>query len=183
MQFLTDFADQAVALPLALCIAAWLGLAGWRRGALVWLAAFATLEIGMLALKLMLLGCTPGALALTSPSGHTAASVLVYGGAAGLAGRLRPRWTMAAGCAAALLFGATRLALHAHSVPEIVVGGAAGLAALAFFTWRAGPAPASLPRAPAMLALLVLAVALHGVRLDLEPRWRHAGRWLGCLSG
>jgi hypothetical protein len=26
MQFLTDFADQAVALPLALCIAAWLGL-------------------------------------------------------------------------------------------------------------------------------------------------------------
>jgi hypothetical protein len=34
-----------------------------------------------------------------------------------------------------------------------------------------------------MLALLVLAVALHGVRLDLEPQWRHAGRWLGCLSG
>ena len=183
MQFLTDFADQALALPLALCIAAWLGLAGWRRGALVWLAAFAMLEIGMLALKLALLGCTPGASALTSPSGHTAASAFVYGGGAGLAGRLRPRWTMAAGVAAALMFGTTRLALHAHSVPEVAVGGAVGLAALAFFIWRAGPAPTPLPRAPVLLAFLLLAVALHGARLDLEPRWRHAGRWLGCFSG
>lgn len=37
MVFLTDFADQAVMLPLALAVAIALAVMGWRRGAMVWL--------------------------------------------------------------------------------------------------------------------------------------------------
>jgi hypothetical protein len=36
MKFVTDFADQAVVLPLALTICLALAVAGWRRGALAW---------------------------------------------------------------------------------------------------------------------------------------------------
>ncbi len=38
MNFLTDFADQAVVLPFALVVAVALGVAGWWRGAFAWIA-------------------------------------------------------------------------------------------------------------------------------------------------
>ena len=39
MTFLTDFADQAVLLPVAAGVAIMLLLLGWRRGALAWTVA------------------------------------------------------------------------------------------------------------------------------------------------
>ena len=39
MTFLTDFADQAVVLPLVLVLALVLAAQGWRRGAAAWLVA------------------------------------------------------------------------------------------------------------------------------------------------
>ena len=50
MTFLTDFADQAVILPLALAIGIALLMQGWRRGAAAWAAAVFATFAAMLAL-------------------------------------------------------------------------------------------------------------------------------------
>jgi len=39
VQFVTDFADQAVVLPLALAIGVTLAVFGWSRAALAWVVA------------------------------------------------------------------------------------------------------------------------------------------------
>jgi membrane-associated phospholipid phosphatase len=185
MQFLTDFADLAVAAPLALCVAAWLASSGWRRGALVWLTAFAGLMLAILALKLAVLGCAPAQSPLVSPSGHTASATFVYGGIAVLARRSRLAGTALIGVALAALFGASRVALHVHTLADVVVGGAAGVTALLAFAYAAPP-PASL-RPRRMLAIcLAAALLLHGVRLDMEPHLRGAAHflaWSVCRGG
>ena len=179
MQFVTDFADQAVALPVALCVAAWLAWSGWRRGVILWLVALACVLAGVLVLKLVVLGCAPGTSPLLSPSGHTGAAVFVYGGIATLAARLRPGMAILAGLGLAILFGTTRVLLHVHTLADVFVGGGVGLAVLAGFAWLALPVPPG-PR-PVRLLLICLPVVLllHGIHLDLEPRLRGAGHWLG----
>ena len=78
VRFLTDFADQAVILPLVLAIGIALLIQGWHRGAAVWwLAVFVTFTM-TLALKLVFLACsanlgTPG---IHTPSGHVAAATV-----------------------------------------------------------------------------------------------------------
>ena len=75
-QFITDFADQAVVLPLAVCAGIFLRIAGWMRGALVWAAAVIGVLGTMLVLKLVFQAC--GHLlpfpSVHSPSGHTASA-------------------------------------------------------------------------------------------------------------
>ena len=57
MSFITDFADQALILPLVLAVAVSLLLQGWRRGAGAWLlAVFMTFAV-MVGLKLVFLAC------------------------------------------------------------------------------------------------------------------------------
>jgi membrane-associated phospholipid phosphatase len=177
MQFLTDFADLAVAAPLALCVAAWLALSGWPRGTLLWLTAFMALMLTMLALKLAVLGCAPADSPLASPSGHTASATFVYGGIAILA--LRPRLPAAAliGLALAALFGASRVALHVHTLADVIAGGAAGIAALLVFVRVAPPPPTIRPRRMLVLCLAA-ALVLHGLRLNMEPRLRGAAHFL-----
>src|SRR5258708_39101880 len=82
MMFLTDFADQAVVLPVVVAVAAVLLALGWRRGALVWLGSVCATFGVVLFLKLGFLACVPvfGPWELRSPSGHTAAASVVAGG-------------------------------------------------------------------------------------------------------
>src|SRR4051794_41985585 len=82
VRFLTDFADQAVIMPLVLAVAVALALQGWRRGAFVWLVVVAATFAMMLALKLAFLACTPlfSPMDIQSPSGHVAAATVVAGG-------------------------------------------------------------------------------------------------------
>ena len=91
MQALTDFADEAVVLPLIAVVALMLGLLGWRRGALAWLGAVGLSFTSVLALKLVFATCGPalGLPALRSPSGHTAAAAVVAGGIAVVLGQGR----------------------------------------------------------------------------------------------
>ena len=178
MQFLTDFADLAMALPLALCVAAWLALSGWRRGAALWLAVLGGLLATMLVLKLAVLGCGPDDVGLASPSGHTATATFLYGGMAALALRPRLPGVFALGLAAAVLFGASRVALHVHSVADVLAGGAAGLLALLLFVWVARAPDARLRPVFLLGACLPVALLLHGLRLTLEPHLREAAHWL-----
>jgi hypothetical protein len=112
--FLTDFADMALLSPLALCVAAWLALSGWGSGARLWLIAFTAVLLVMLALKLAILGCKPSDTIITSPSGHTAAATFVYGGMIVLITRSRIAASLAIGAALAVLFGLSRIMVHAR---------------------------------------------------------------------
>ena len=116
---------------------------------------------------------------MRSPSGHTAAGTVVYAGLlALLAGRrleTRTGVALLAGAAMALLFGATRLAVGRHTLPEVLVGGAVGLTGALVLARLAGTRRpgAAAPRLAVVVAVALLAVvALHGHRLHAEPTLR-----------
>ncbi len=176
MKFLTDFADQAVVLPVAGAVLVLLLASGWRRGALAWAGCVAGVLGVMLMLKLVTLACgwrVPWT-GLSSPSGHTAASAVVYGGL--LALLIRPS-TAGTGLAAlaggsvALLFGLTRLALQVHTVADVVVGAAVGVAGAVVMRRLAGQGPRHLSWRGLVLVAGIMLV-LHGRRLEAETRIR-----------
>jgi hypothetical protein len=70
MRFVTDFADQAVVLPVVAAIGIVLLAQGWRRGAAAWVGATAGTFGIMLLLKLVFIACPMSD--LRTPSGHVA---------------------------------------------------------------------------------------------------------------
>jgi membrane-associated phospholipid phosphatase len=183
MRFLTDFADQAVVLPLIAAVAMGLGVLGWHRGAVAWLLAICSSFAAVLALKLALITCGPavGIPALRSPSGHAAAAAVLAGGLAVVLGQ-HIRTVLALASLAALLVGATRIGLGLHTVPEAVLGGALGVCGSLGFARLAGVPPVLRLR---WLLLIVAGVALllHGRHLDAETRIRAAAFGLPVCSG
>lgn len=172
VRFLTDFADQAVMLPVVLAVAVALAVQGWRRGAVVWLAVvFGTFAV-LLALKLLCLACWPllSPVGIRSPSGHTAAAIVVAGGLAALLLRRRTSILPIAALAGAMI-GASRLALGMHSPAEVAVGMVVGLAGTAAWIRLAGPVPRLQSGRLAAVVLLV-ALPLHGLHLPAEPTIR-----------
>ena len=175
MTFLTDFADQAVVLPVVLVVAVILTATGWRRGALVWLGAIGVTFAVVLVLKLGFLACEPvfGAWALRSPSGHTAAASVVGGGFATVLGGSSPV-ALSASVLAALLIGSSRVELGFHSLPEVLLGAAVGIAGAAVLAGLAGRPPVTRP-IPLLAVAIVVAVVVHGTRLPAEQTiWRFA---------
>jgi len=173
VKFLTDFADQAVILPLVLMIAAALALQGWRRGAIVWLAVTGVTFGTLLALKLVFVACWPffGPMDIRSPSGHVAAATVVAGGLAALLTRSKAM-ILPAAAIAAIVIGVSRLLLGMHSLPEVVLGASVGLAGAATLLYLAGHPPAL--RATPLVTVIVLVVVLfHGMHLPAEAAIRH----------
>jgi membrane-associated phospholipid phosphatase len=168
MMFLTDFADQAVVLPVVAAVAVVLAVLGWWRRALTWLGVIGLTFVAVLLLKLSFSACHAvfDSWALRSPSGHTAAAAVVAGGlAALLAGG--ERTVLGVAVAAALTIGFSRLELGYHSLPEIALGAIVGVTGAVAFSRLAGPPPARRPMS--LLAVVVLvAVLLHGTRLPAE---------------
>jgi len=173
VQFLTDFADQRVALPLSLVVAIAFVLSGWKRGALAWAGVVAGTLCCLAVLKIVLLACGwrwAGGV-LSSPSGHTASAALVYGGLAMLL--LRPR-----GAARrvvplippllAAIVGLSRLELHAHTLAEVVAGGGVGIAGAFLLPALAGPPAPGLPIHRVLAPAVLVLVLLHGGRLQAE---------------
>jgi len=173
MMFLTNFADQAVMLPVVFATAIVLAMQGWRRGALVWLGVVSVTLGLMLVLKLVFLACAPllGPIDIHSPSGHVAAATVVSGGLAALLTRRRASILPVAALAAAVI-GVSRLVLGMHSLPEVVLGALVGLAgAAALLTLAAAP---SALRPGRLLAVVVIVAALfHGTHLPAEAAIRH----------
>jgi membrane-associated phospholipid phosphatase len=174
--FVTDFGDSAVTLPLALLTLVFLLAAKQRRTALAWVLTIGGCALAIGALKVLFGACgsiIAGA-AIVSPSGHTAMSTAVYGALALLIGdRASPRYRRAVSVAAAAAIvgiGSSRLALHDHTLAEIFVGFLVGAAAVAVF--RAMVRPQEAPPLP-LRWLIVSAVALvalmHGTRWMIEP--------------
>ncbi len=181
MNFLTDFADQAVILPLVLAIAATFAMQGWRRGAAAWLVAIGVTFGVLLALKILFLGCQPvfRPFGVVSPSGHVTAATIVAGGLMTVVTRRVPL-ILAGAAAAAAVIALTRLLLAVHSVPEVVLGGLVGLAGAYGLARLAGPSPALRPLALAGVVLAVVAI-FHGMRLPAEQPIRQNAQWLAAL--
>lgn len=179
MNYLTDFADQAVILPVVLAVCAALWWHGWHRGAVIWLAVVGATFAAVLAGKLVFLGCSPvfSVLNLYSPSGHVAAATVVGGGLAVLlTGRLRS--AMPAALVAAIVIGISRLVLHDHTVPEVLVGGLIGMAGAAALMHLTGPPP-RLRIKPLLATILITALIFHGLRLPAEAAIRHTAFNIG----
>ena len=142
MTFITDFADQAVILPLVLAIGIALLAQGWRRGAAAWLLAVVATFATMLALKLVFLACSAsfGINDIRTPSGHVAAATVVAGGLAALLLRPRRAALPLAGLAA-IVIGISRLVLGLHSLPEVALGALVGLMGAWALLLLAGPPP------------------------------------------
>ncbi len=173
--FITDFGDTAVTLPLAGLTIAFLFFSGWRRAALLIALTLAGcgLAIGLAMLALQSCGQPLLHVAVTNPSGHAAISTAVYGSLAILytaREATERRWLPWIG--AGVLLGAiafSRVVLDTHSPIEVALGLAIGLAALALF--RRGLA--SGPAVPfegfwfAITAAVLIAV-MHGTRWPVE---------------
>jgi membrane-associated phospholipid phosphatase len=184
VKFLTDFADQAVILPLALAIAVALLAQRWRRGAVAWLlTVVATLGV-TLVLKLVFEACYRSfdLLDLQTPSGHVAAAAVVSGGLASLlTGRRRAAVLLAV--FVAVLIAVSRLVLGTHSLPEVAVGAAIGLAGAMLVPRLAGAPPAGLDvRRVALIALAVL-TGLHGLHMHAEAHIRSTASFLAEYFG
>jgi len=187
MGFLTDFADQAVVLPVAAAVFLVLLALGWRRGALAWSIGVVGVLATMLVLKLIVFACgwRLGWANLASPSGHTAASSVVYGGLLALLAPRGWRGTLVAalaGGAVALLFGLTRLALEVHTVPDVCVGAAVGVGGTVVLRRLAGERPERLSSPWLAVAAFCVMLLFHGHRIEAETRIRWLALDLWPLS-
>ena len=78
MNFLTNFGDLTVLLPLSAVMLIWLLSLQLRSSAIWWVVALALCVCLTVLLKIYLYVCQPST-ELHSPSGHTSLSTLVYG--------------------------------------------------------------------------------------------------------
>ena len=174
MQFLTDFADQAVILPLVFAVALVSAAQGWWRGASAWVVAVSGALASLFALKLAIYAHgQPWPIGdVHSPSGHTGSAAVAYAGVAVLLGLRWAAVPLAAVAAAGV--GASRLALGAHTPGDVVVGGAVGVAAVAVLVALVGPRPRGTARWPLAAAVAAVLAVFHGQHLPIEGGIRAA---------
>jgi membrane-associated phospholipid phosphatase len=173
--FITDFADQAVVLPLALAVGIALLAQGWRRGAAAWALTVAATLAMTLVLKLLFVACADslGTADLHSPSGHVAGATVVAGGLAALLLR-RPAVALAFAASAALVIGYSRLALAQHSLPETVLGATVGLVGTGALLVLAGRPPPGIESRRILMTAAAIALLFHGLHMPAEAHIRGA---------
>jgi membrane-associated phospholipid phosphatase len=182
VQHLTDLADQAVILPLALVAALAFTAVGWRRGAAAWALSVAFVLAATLAAKLLCAACvgTHDGAWPRSPSGHMAAALVVYGG---LLAVLWPAHWRAGAALVGAAIGLSRLALGVHTVPDVAAGAAIGALGLLAFARLAGPVPRRVDRRWVGAAVGVCLALTYGRHLRAEDAIRDAaGRAVWPLS-
>jgi len=174
MKFLTDFADQAVMLPLMLAVAIALLVQGWRRGAAAWVVVLCATFGVTLGLKVLFIPCSDALdiPTLHTPSGHVAAATVAVGGLAVLLLGRVPAVLVA--LATAALIGTTRLVLGEHTGLEVAVGAVVGLAGVAALICLAGVRPAAFHVRRVMLIAVLIAVVFHGLHMPAEAHIRGA---------
>jgi membrane-associated phospholipid phosphatase len=173
--FVTDFGDSAVTLPLAALTVAFLFFSRWRRAAIGFAITLASCGIAIGLVKLALQSCGRPLLhtEITNPSGHAAMSTAVYGSLALLFNcsvSAERRWVLAGG-AVALIGGiaVSRVVLDSHSLAEVAVGFLIGLAALFFFYRMLKAEPAMTFRSQWLAFTAVILIAtMHGSRWPIE---------------
>jgi len=209
-RLITNLGDSSVVLPLGALLTAML----WRyesvRAAWLMLRALVLCVAGLSALKLAFISCGHAWHAqLESPSGHTGLSILVYGAlaavamgmtsvaaganlrpipeAGGAALRLQAMLPMLIGYAAPPLVGAiavSRVALRAHTLPEVSVGAVVGLASLLCFVLPYRKLPhARFPMGAFVLLMLAVLVVTYGENSPAENVIRYFASLIVRSSG
>ncbi len=176
MQFLTDFADLAVMLPLAVAVAIALLAAGWPRGAAAWILVVPATLLIVLLTKMVFAACGVWLPfhGLHSPSGHTASAAVVYGGLLSLllpelrGGARRAVAVLLVAGVFAVLFGGTRLALQVHSRSDVMAGAALGIAGALVMAWLAGPRPQGMRVVIPLAAAVAVVLLFHGRHIRAE---------------
>ena len=181
--FVTDFADQAVILPLTVVVAVALWVSGWKRGALIWTGVILLTLAFMLVLKVGFRACGhlfPGA-ELISPSGHAAAAGVLYGSIfAFLAERVfgKTILTLLSILITVAIVGVSRVLLGAHTIPEVVAGAVVGGIAAWLMVKNAGEPGRASPGVLVLLPLCAIIFLFHGVHLRAETSIRdYATEW------
>ncbi|MGV8997192.1 MAG: phosphatase PAP2 family protein [Parvibaculaceae bacterium] len=192
-ELLTKFGDQGFVLPFVVTVAAVLWQARARREALVWLVAVGISLGAILLLKLIFLPCGhlwPG-WSVRSPSGHSASAFAAFGGFAVLEAKFRQeRWQkyllLGAGFAFAALIAVSRLVIHVHSVPEVVIGSLIGLIAplvLLFVIMPDAKRNLANPLSLAPLLPLGLLLLFNGKVLPVESHISAFALWMARSLG
>lgn len=137
-RLITNFGDTGVIFPLSFLLGAILAYFEGRRAAWLFVRALASCLGVMTFFKLLFLSCGHlWPLDIHSPSGHTALSTMFYGVLAAIVWARRPDALGRTACvgAASLILGVavSRVALHAHSVPEVVFGALVGALCVLLF--------------------------------------------------
>ena len=179
LEFITNFGDQALILPFAAVVGLMLFAAGWTRGALAWIATIGGTLSLILFLKLGFLAC--GHLILVpqvkSPSGHTAAAAVTYGGLIAIVLRAKWRcssyWALPSAAVIALVVGCSRMGLSFHSFGEVAIGGTVGVGGAFIAVMAAGPPPSQIKMGRVVAIGFVLLTALYGLRLPAESAIHH----------
>jgi membrane-associated phospholipid phosphatase len=177
MHLISDLGDSAVLLPASLGLLAVLIGFGSRADALAYAAALVAGLATALVAKLALATCgvTHPLFGVESPSGHAAFGAIFYGCLAVLFATGRPIGLRLALYLGALLLvaliGLSRVALEAHSVPEVVVGLLIGAVSVALFQ-RLRVDPERLELSPRTVLLMSPLAALYALcLLLLADRW------------
>jgi membrane-associated phospholipid phosphatase len=177
MNLITNLGDLVVLLPASVGLVFFLARFGARQDALAFVAAAAVCVAGALIAKLALAACGQGhaIFDVESPSGHAALAATFYGCLAALfgAGRAIAARLALYGAAAALILmiAMSRVALEAHTVPEVVAGLFIGAASVALFqAVRVKPERLELT-AEAMMRMSPFAVIFALCWLLLAGRW------------
>lgn len=177
---LTGFGGVAVTIPVALAIAAWLAAGMRLRAAAEWLGVLAIAGGITVATKIAFLGWGVGIrpIDFTGVSGHAVLSTLVFPVMLGVVLVNAPivyrRMGFLAGLSFGFAIGASRVALRAHSVSEIIAGCVLGALIACFFISRleARPAPSEPTPHPLLVTLSMVALigSLHGLHVPTQ-RW------------
>jgi len=192
MELVSNFGDIAVLLPASLGLIVFLAWIGWRQDAAAYATAVAACSMTALFAKVALAACggNHAVLGVESPSGHAAFGATFYGCLAVLFATGRAvGWRLALyGAAAALVLaiGASRLALEAHTVPEVVVGVLIGAMSIALFAaLRVKPerlefSSRTVVQMSPLAALYALCLLLLADHWTAEPFIDAIAAWLGA---
>ncbi len=176
-QFITAFGNLGVILPVAVMVALVVAAAGDWRSSFLWALAV-SVSLGLiLVAKLYFIPCGDvlPVLGIHSPSGHSASAAAVYGGAAVLVARMTAsrRTTvflvLIATTILVLAVAVSRVVIGVHTIPEVILGSAIGLAAPTILATAARGPSRKVALRPWMLILPLLPIVLlRGIDLHAE---------------
>jgi membrane-associated phospholipid phosphatase len=184
--YITDFGDSSVTLPLAAFLLLYLLAVQRWRSALAWGLAVGSCGLAMAMLKLVFQSCEPllASKDFTSASGHSAMSTMVYGGCALLLTTRPAAWPRVATGAIALalvaMIAVSRVIIGAHRPLEVMAGLLVGLMAVLLLRRLQEQATTRLPIMLPALGGLALILLMHGTRWPIEEHIHALARLIGA---
>lgn len=171
METITNFGDLAVLLPIILIAAIGLLVKAGTRYAMIWLLATGGCAAVIAVLKAIL--CCGWPSTLTSPSGHSAISTVVYGGLGFLVSAQRSHWQRTIVTSFAILavgmIAYSRVVVLAHTPAEVVAGVIVGslflLGLMRVMNHQGLPPQFKMGTGAILVGAVSAALLLHGQRL------------------